>query len=254
MFSSMGKHSADMLSRMPHLIAKQPFPNGWTASILLMGPPDDSGSTFEIAPMTDGMGLSHDSLRGYMRPERAEAMLNEIAGLPAFDAPLRSALIAQDPQGAKRALALSASASPIKLAGDQGADLSLQRYASLCRSPSARGSWAKARSCWLALLKAGYPFEARDLTALLSELPNGVKRAQAFERLAAEMVAPLFISDQTEGGSLAQRARAQAESERSELGEETLLLAHAAFAAMEARSLCASAAPAPAREKKTPRV
>lgn len=219
---------SELNDRLPSRLARLPLSNGWSASIVLFGHPENASALFEIAPIYPEGGLRDESIMAYLSAKETNEALHELAALPDFDAPLRQALDSGSLQAALAPLrAARRSKSLASFDGRvKGSCLSMPSYAEEAlrvRKARAKGGRDKldldfARRAWVALIKAGAELGAEDFdsalqTALRHDEDDAAKRAALMERLAQKLFRPVLDFDQAAGGSLAERASASAEPE-----------------------------------------
>lgn len=236
--------------RLPSRLARMPFANGWSASIILFGQPQNPSALFEIALVSPGQGgLRHDSIMAYMSAAEANEVLGQIERLPAFDAPLRLALSSGSLKEAGPLLRQARREGALKAfngAVSQG-HLTLPSYAAEALRDRKSGKASRsgpldtafALRAWSALIKAGAELTADDFDSALSaqtrRADDEASEAALASRLSEALFGPIFKLDHGLGGSLAARAISSASAELAPL-------LSAAFARFESEELGQAAA------------
>lgn len=220
----MGSRWDSISSRLPSMLARVPFANGWSASVVLFGRADNPGALFEIALISPDDGLRNESIMAYMDAEEANEVLVETAALPEFDASLRQALSKKNMAPALPTLrAAKKSGALAQFDGRvDNARLRLPSYAeeALERGRDGELDLVFARKAWLALARAGAALTAADFDSALCVAADSFpeddpKRAQAINALAKSLFAPIFKADLAAGGSLAARVLSESSAEAS---------------------------------------
>lgn len=218
MEEQMGLGGRSLSDRLPSMLARQPYANGWTASIVLFGAKNNPSSRFEIAPVSPNDGLRSESIMAYHDGEEANAILQALQALPAFDAHLRQAL-SQSLIDETQAI-LSAAAQSKGALAFNGRCEELSGFPSYAEEAIGESEIdiAFAKEAWLALLRAGVPFDAEDFRSAIIQNARQMdddasdeQRRASDMALAKELFSPVLEADAAAGGSLGSRLSSETE-------------------------------------------
>lgn len=146
------------------------YPNGWGASLILIGPAEESSSFFEIMPLMKGEQTNFSQIKSHLDAKEASSYLSFLEKLPKKDVPLRQAISSGNLDAIKKIIPPHPSRKPLRSVNDsKDHGFKFPSYYE-CSTDAFLSDFKSLYECWQLLLKAGAPCSVAQTLTLIGNI------------------------------------------------------------------------------------